>query len=52
MNRYVVELYGLSSKVSNLDKVEVELKDEASLGDTIAALRRKIPVLEGPVIRP
>jgi len=52
VSRYVVELYGLSSDISNLDKVEVELKDGASLGDIITALRRKIPMLVGPVIRP
>ncbi|GAI05281.1 unnamed protein product [marine sediment metagenome] len=31
--------------------MEVELKDGASLGDVIAALRREIPALEGRVIR-
>ena len=51
MIRCVVEMFGLPREISDLDEVEVELK-EASPGDVIAALRRKIPVLEGPVIRP
>ncbi len=51
MTRYIVEMYGLSSEITELRKVEVELEDGASLGDIIAALRREIPALEGRVIR-
>ncbi len=46
----VVEMYGLSSELSGLPKVEVELDDRASLRDLVAALRHKIPTLEGHVI--
>jgi len=51
MNRCIVQLFGLSREVTKLQKVEVELKDGANLGDVIAALRREIPALEGRVIR-
>ena len=51
MNRCIVQLFGLPREVTELQKVEVGLKDGANLGDVIAALRREIPALEGPVIR-
>ncbi len=51
MTRYIVEMYGLSSEITELREVEIELKDGASLGDIVGALRRKIPALEGHVIR-
>ena len=50
MNRCFVQLFGLPREVTELQKVEVGLKDGASLGDVIAALRSEIPALEGPVI--
>jgi hypothetical protein len=52
MIRCIVELFGLSRRITELRKVEVELNDRASLRDIVAALRRKIPTLEGSVIRP
>jgi len=51
MIRCVVEMFGLPPEITELREVGVELKDRASLGDLIAALRRKIPALEGRVIR-
>lgn len=51
MNKCVVQLFGLPHEVTELQKVEVGLKDRASLGDVIAALKSEIPALEGPVIR-
>jgi molybdopterin converting factor small subunit len=47
----VIGLFGLPHGITGEHKVEVELRDEASLTDVIAALRREIPKLEGPVIR-
>jgi molybdopterin converting factor small subunit len=47
----VIGLFGLPHEIAGEPKVEVELKDEASLTDVITALRRKIPELEGLVIR-
>ena len=50
MTRCVVELFGLPREITDLQKVEVGLEDEASLGDVIASLRREIPALEGRII--
>ncbi len=46
----VIGLFGLPREITSVHEVEVELGDEASLTDVIAALRRKISKLEGPVI--
>ena len=51
MAKYIVEMFGLPYEITGLRKVEIELKNEASLTDIIAGLRRKVPVLEGEVIR-
>ena len=51
MFKCVVQIFGLPREITDVREVEVELKDEASLGDIIAMLRQKIPALEGPVIR-
>ena len=51
MFKCVVQMFGLPREITDLREVEVELKDGASLEDVIAALRNKIPSLEGPVIR-
>jgi hypothetical protein len=47
----VIGLYGLPHGIVDGHKVEVELKDEASLTDIIAVLRRELLKLDGPVIR-
>jgi len=51
MNTCIVQLFGLPREITDSREIEVELKDGANLGDVIAALRREIPALEGPVIR-
>ena len=51
MKRCIVQLFGLPREITELQEVEVGLKNEANLGDVIAALRREIPALEGRVIR-
>ncbi len=51
MIRCMVQLFGLPREITELQKVEVGLKDRANLGDVITALRREIPALEGRVIR-
>ena len=50
MFKCVIGLFGLPPGIADGHKVEVELEDEASLTDVIAALRRAIPKLEGPII--
>jgi molybdopterin converting factor small subunit len=51
MFRCVVQMFGLPREITELREVEVELNDGASLADVIAALRHKIPELEGDVLR-
>jgi molybdopterin converting factor small subunit len=51
MAKYNVEMFGLSKDATELRNVEIELNEGASLRDLVAALRRKIPALEGKVIR-
>lgn len=46
-----VEMYGLPHEITDLMVVEVELEDGASMADVIAAMKEKIPSLEGTVIR-
>ena len=46
-----VEMWGLPREISGLQEVEVRVKDDASLRDIIAALKREVPKLEGAVIR-
>ena len=45
-------MWGLPREVSGLGEVEVKVKNDASLSDVIAALKRQVPKLEGSVIRP
>ena len=51
MFKCVIRIYGLPREISDVREVEVELKDGAGMADVVAALREKIPALEGPVIR-
>jgi len=52
MFKCVVKIFGLPREITELREVEVELNDGAGMPEIIAALRNKIPTLEGPVIRP
>jgi hypothetical protein len=49
--KLIVEMFGLPQKISQEGKVEIQLRDNASLKEVVTALKRKIPDLEGPVIR-
>jgi molybdopterin converting factor small subunit len=48
----VIGLFGIPHDVTDVRQVEVKLPNEAGLTDVIAAIRHKIPKLEGYVIRP
>jgi molybdopterin converting factor small subunit len=52
MAKYVVEMFGLPPDITELREVEIELDDEPRLADIVAALRQKVPALEGVVIHP
>ncbi|MFC1949326.1 MoaD/ThiS family protein [Chloroflexota bacterium] len=51
MIKCIVEMFGLAREVSELPEIEIGLEKGAGLSDVVAALRREIPALEGPVIR-
>jgi molybdopterin converting factor small subunit len=50
MFKHVIGLYGLPPGIVDGHQVEVELQDESSLDEVIAALRRALPKLEDSVI--
>jgi molybdopterin converting factor small subunit len=47
----VIYMYGLAQEITTLREVEVELEEGAGMADVIAAMKEKIPALQGPVIR-
>ena len=51
MFKCVIPMYGLPREITEIREVEVELRDGASMAEVTAALREKVPALEGPVIR-
>jgi len=51
MIKCIVEFFGVPVNAKDL-KVEIELKEGAKLKDIIAALRYKLPDLEGKIIVP
>ena len=51
MFRCVIHIYGLPHEISPKRKVEVDLNEGAGMAEVLAALKREIPALEGPVIR-
>ena len=51
MFKTTVYIYGLPREIADVREVEMELGDDAHMGDVIAALKEKVPALEGPVFR-
>ena len=51
MPKCTIDFFGLPVNITEL-KVAIELKEEANLKDIIAALRSKVPALEGNIIVP
>jgi len=50
MNKWVIPMYGLPREITEKREVEVELREGAGMAEVVAALREKIPSLEGKVI--
>jgi molybdopterin converting factor small subunit len=50
MLKCTFDFYGLPVSLTDL-KAEIEVKEGAKLKDIIAALRRKVPALEGQIIK-
>ncbi len=51
MAKWIIPMYGLPREITPLREVEVELNDDADMAEVLAAMKAKIPALEGPVIR-
>ena len=52
MAKWKIPMYGLPREITELREVEVELSDDADMAEVIAALKAKVPNLEGPVVIP
>ena len=46
-----IPMYGLAQEITTVREVKVELRDGAGMAEVIAAMREKVPSLEGPVFR-
>lgn len=44
-------MYGISPRITEQTRAEVELNEGATINELVAALKAKVPALEGPVIR-
>jgi molybdopterin converting factor small subunit len=51
MFKVTIPMYGLPREITEKREVEVELRDGATMPEVIAAMKEKVPALEGPVIR-
>ncbi len=51
MFKCTIYMYGLPYKITTLREVEVELNEGAGMAEVVAAIKGKVPTLEGPVIR-
>jgi len=51
MFKVFIPMYGLRREITEQREVEVELRDGAAMAEVIAAMREKVPSLEGPVLR-
>jgi molybdopterin converting factor small subunit len=51
MFKCTIHMYGLPQEITTLREIEVELEDGAGMAEVVAAMKEKIPALEGPVIR-
>ncbi len=47
----VIPMYGIPREITEHREVKVKLNDEANMAEVIAAMKEKIPSLEGPVFR-
>jgi molybdopterin converting factor small subunit len=50
MNKWVIPMYGLPREITEKREVEVELSEGAGMAEVVAALREKVPALEGRAI--
>ncbi len=51
MLKLSVHMYGLPHEITEVREVLIEVNEGAGLGEVVAAMKEKVPSLEGPVIR-
>jgi hypothetical protein len=51
MFKCLVHMYGLPREITDLRAVEIEVEEGAGMAAVAAAMKIKVPTLEGPVIR-
>ncbi|OGO43023.1 MAG: hypothetical protein A2137_06830 [Chloroflexi bacterium RBG_16_58_8] len=51
MFKGVIPMYGLPYEITTVREVAVELNDGAGMAEVIAAMKEKVPSLDGPVFR-
>jgi len=51
MFKGVIPMYGLPYEITTVREVAVELNDGAGMAEGIAAMKEKVPSLDGPVFR-
>ena len=47
----VIPMYGIPREITEQREVKVKLRNEATMAEVVAAMKEKIPSLEGPVFR-
>ncbi len=52
MVKCTVEMFGIPPEITDLRSTDVTVKDGATPSDLVAALREKLPALDGPIISP
>jgi len=52
MVKCTVEVFGVPPEITDMRSTDIHLKDGATPTDLVAALREKVPALEGPIIAP
>jgi molybdopterin converting factor small subunit len=51
MFKIKMPMYGLYHGITDLKEVELDLRDGATMAEVVAEMRKKIPALDGTVIR-
>lgn len=47
-----IEMYGISPGITDQNRIDVEVNDGATISHLVAALKARIPALDGAVIQP
>jgi molybdopterin converting factor small subunit len=50
MSKWTIPMYGIPREITEKREVDVELDEGAGMAEVVAALRQKVPALEGKAI--